>query len=87
MNLVMEDAMDSAYHSMVNLFDQLGLPSEPDKIDEFIQRHRCLRDGIPLEAAPFWNDSQSEFIREALLEDSDWAEAVDQLDARLRYEC
>lgn len=79
--------MDSAYHSMVNLFQQLGLPSEPEKIDEFVVRHRCLMDGTPLEAAPFWSDSQAEFIREALQDDSDWTEAVDQLDARLRYEC
>lgn len=79
--------MDSAYHSMVNLFQQLGLPSEPDKIDDFISRHRCLHDAVSLDAAPFWSDSQAEFIREALQEDSDWAEAVDQLDARLRYEC
>ncbi len=77
--------MDSAYNSIVNLFQQLGLPSAPEKIDEFIARHHCLSDGMPIEAAPFWNESQAEFIREALLEDSDWAEAVDQLDARLRY--
>ena len=79
--------MDSAYHSMVNLFAQLGLPSEPEKIDDFIARHRCLLDGVALDAAPFWTESQAEFIREALEEDSDWTEAVDQLDARLRYEC
>lgn len=79
--------MDSAYHSMVTLFEQLGLPSEPDKIDEFISRHRCLLDGVSLESAPFWTDSQADFLREALQQDSDWTEAVDQLDARLRYEC
>lgn len=79
--------MDSAYHSMVNLFQQLGLPSEPEKIDDFIARHRCLMDGQSLDAAPFWTDSQAEFIREAREEDSNWTEAVDQLDARLRYEC
>ncbi len=78
--------MDSAYHSMVNLFQQLGLPSEPEKIDDFIVRHRCLMEG-PLDAAPFWTDSQAEFLREAVAEDSNWSEAVDQLDARLRYEC
>lgn len=77
--------MDSAYNSMVSLFQQLGLPSAPEKIDDFIARHHSLSDGMSIDQAPFWNDSQAEFIREALQEDSDWAEAVDQLDARLRY--
>ena len=79
--------MDSSYHSVVTLFRQLGLPSEPEKVDDFIARHRCLLDGLSLDAAPFWTDSQAEFLREALEEDSDWTEAVDQLDARLRYAC
>ena len=77
--------MDSAYNSMVNLFQQLGLPKKKKKIDDFIARHHCLSDGTRIEAAPFWSESQAEFIREALQEDSDWTEAVDQLDARLRY--
>lgn len=79
--------MDSAYNSMINLFQQLGLPSAPDKIDDFISRHRCLSDDITLDAAPFWTDSQAEFLREAIQNDANWSEAVDQLDARLRYEC
>lgn len=77
--------MDSGYNSIVSLFQQLGLPSAPEKIDEFIARHHCLCDGMRLDEAPFWNDSQAEFIREARADDSDWAEAVDQLDVRLRY--
>lgn len=79
--------MDTAYQSMSTLFQQLGLPSEPDKIDEFIVRHRNLMDGLSLEAAPFWTETQAGFLREALQEDSAWGEALDQLDVRLRYEC
>jgi len=77
--------MDSVYYSMCNLFKQLGLPSEPEEIDDFIAQHKALSDGIPIEQAPFWNDSQSHFLRSAIDEDSEWCEAVDQLDARLRY--
>lgn len=77
--------MDSGYHSMVNLFRQLGLPGNPDWIDEFIARHHTLSDDMRIEEAPFWSDSQARFIRDAMQQDSDWAEAVDQLDARLRY--
>jgi hypothetical protein len=70
---------------MCNLFKQLGLPCEPEQVDDFIAQHRALSDGIPIEQAPFWNDSQSLFLRSAIDEDSQWCEAVDQLDARLRY--
>ncbi len=77
--------MNSVYYSMCNLFQQLGLPCEPSEIDDFIAKHRLLSDGIRIEQAPFWNDAQADFIREAINEDSEWCEAVDQLDARLRY--
>ncbi|HVK99014.1 MAG TPA: DUF2789 domain-containing protein [Dongiaceae bacterium] len=76
--------MDSGFNSMARLFKQLGLPSSPEKIDDFIGHHHCLTNEMSLDEAPFWNDSQAEFIRAALLEDSDWAETVDQLDVRLR---
>ncbi|MBA53721.1 DUF2789 domain-containing protein [Ketobacter sp.] len=77
--------MDSVYYSMCNLFKQLGLPNEPENIDEFISRHRALSDGVRIEQAPFWSDSQAQFLKSAIEEDSEWCEAVDQLDARLRY--
>ncbi|MCZ6828231.1 MAG: DUF2789 family protein [Gammaproteobacteria bacterium] len=40
---------------------------------------------IPLDHAAFWNTGQAQFIREALEQDSDWSEVVDQLDALLRH--
>ena len=77
--------MNSVYFSMGNLFQQLGLPSTPAEIDDFIAKHRSLSDDIRIDQAPFWSDMQSDFIREAIAQDSEWCEAVDQLDARLRY--
>ena len=36
-----------------------------------------------LEEAPFWSPAQATFLREEILEDGDWAEAVDELNLRL----
>ncbi len=77
--------MNSVYYSMANLFQQLGLPSEPEEIDDFVAKHKALSDGVTIAQAPFWNDAQAQFIVQALDSDSEWCEAVDQLDARLRY--
>ena len=71
-------------HSMSDLFAQLGLPDADREIDSFIHMHRPLPDNLSLDKAAFWNEGQSQFIREAINEDSDWAELVDQLDTRLR---
>lgn len=37
-----------------------------------------------LEDAPFWNDAQAALLREKILDDSDWAEVIDQLNLTLR---
>lgn len=74
--------MESTFHSLENLFLQLGLANKPADIDDFINRHKLSSDQS-LEQASFWNASQSAFIQECLREDSDWAEVVDQLNALL----
>ncbi|MCZ6804160.1 MAG: DUF2789 family protein [Proteobacteria bacterium] len=71
-------------HTMSDLFAQLGLPDSDREIDEFIHLHRPMADNLSLEAASFWNNGQSQFIHEALDDDSDWSELVDQLNSRLR---
>ncbi|OMH31654.1 DUF2789 domain-containing protein [Motiliproteus sp. MSK22-1] len=70
-------------HSINTLFEQLGLPAESDQIEAFISSHQ-LQDGTLLHEAPFWTPSQSSFLREGLTADADWAEVIDELDARLR---
>lgn len=75
--------MTNADHTLENLFEQLGLPSSAQAIDEFIARHRVSAYGN-LADAGFWTPAQAEFIRECWQEDSDWTGVVDQLDARLR---
>ncbi|MDH4561716.1 DUF2789 domain-containing protein [Pseudomonas sp. BN411] len=70
--------MDTSHHSLSALFDQLGLPSDKSGIERFVANHR-LAVGQPLPDAPFWNKSQSAFLRDALVEDSDWTEEADEL--------
>ena len=76
--------MENFEHTMSDLFAQLGLPDSDTEIDEFIHAHRPLPDNLSLEEASFWNTGQAQFIHEAIYEDSDWSELVDQLNSRLR---
>jgi hypothetical protein len=76
--------MDTSSHTIQALFKQLGLAASDVAIESFIRNNHLDRD-IPLERAAFWSAGQAQFIHEALEEDSDWAEVVDQLDAQLRH--
>lgn len=76
--------MNKPSHSFSDLFAQLGLPCEPEDIAAFLASHTPLPDNIKLVEAPFWQPTQAAFLREALLQDSDWADPVDQLSAALR---
>lgn len=77
--------MDTSKHTLTTLFEQLGLASEKNSIEEFVARHSPLPREIALQDAPFWSESQSHFLEEGLEEDSDWAELIDELDAMLRH--
>ncbi|WP_323846805.1 DUF2789 domain-containing protein [Microbulbifer magnicolonia] len=74
----------TGFHNLNDLFAQLGLPSEDAAIEEFLARHH-LQGEEKLSRAPFWSDGQREFLEEAILDDSDWCEAVDELDTLLRH--
>ena len=76
--------MDTSPHTLQSLFEQLGLASSDAAIEAFVTNNR-LQASIPLEKAAFWSAGQAQFIREAIAEDADWAEIVDQLDAQLRH--
>ena len=72
--------------SMTLLFEQLGLECTPEAIQAFIAAHRFLPGGFdgPIQEAPFWTPSQSELLRQALADDSEWSGLVDRLDSGLR---
>ncbi|MDD0841569.1 DUF2789 domain-containing protein [Pseudomonas sp. Gutcm_11s] len=70
--------MDTSKHNFSGLFKQLGLPNDKADIETFLREHR-LAEGQALPKAAFWNKAQSQFLTEALANDSDWAEVVDEL--------
>lgn len=76
--------MEAPFHSLVALFDQLGLDSTDEAIDNFINKNRPLPAFVELHKAEFWNTSQASFLKQVKEEDADWVEIVDQLDTLLR---
>jgi hypothetical protein len=76
--------MDTSIHTMQTLFCQLGLTGGEEQINAFIEKHKPLLRTIALSEADFWNEAQAAFLAEAVAEDSDWCELVDELDCLLR---
>lgn len=76
--------MEKPIYRFHELFAQLGLPHREEDILQFIESHRPLNREIDLPDAPFWSPSQASFLREALEQDSNWSELVDQLNTALR---
>lgn len=76
--------MESHLHTLSDLFCQLGLPDDASSIARFIQAHHPLAGHVALADANFWNGAQRGFLREQLVNDSDWAVLVDSFDASLR---
>jgi len=76
--------MHNPIHSFNDLFAQMGLPCDENGIRHFLAVHTPLAPDVDLPDAIFWTPSTSTFLRESLLEDSDWAVVVDQLSESLR---
>ncbi|NVD07352.1 DUF2789 domain-containing protein [Vibrio sp. JPW-9-11-11] len=76
--------MELHQHTMVELFQQLGLGSTDAEIKQFVLDHRQHRDTELLHEASFWSAAQATFLKQAIEEDADWSELVDQLDVMLR---
>jgi hypothetical protein len=76
--------METPIHSIVSLFDQLGLDSSEQGINNFIDKNGLLLGNKELHKAGFWTTSQASFLKQALDEDADWVEIVNQLDVMLR---
>lgn len=70
--------METSYHSLSTLFEQLGLAASHKEIETFLATHQ-LKKGQTITEADFWSESQIEFLKESLENDSDWAEQVDEL--------
>ena len=76
--------METQFHSLALLFDQLGLESTEQAIEAFIDKHKPLPSDLALHEAEFWNGSQASFLVQGIDQDADWAEIIDQLDTSLR---
>jgi hypothetical protein len=74
--------MDTTEIRMTNLFEQLGLDSTPEAIADFIHQHHLAPD-VHIADAPFWNNSQRQFIIEMLKANARWAIIIDQLNESL----
>lgn len=76
--------MERPVHDMSKLFAQLGEASDETAIARFIETHKPLADDLRLHEASFWTASQAGFLSEAIQQDADWAEVVDELNVQLR---
>jgi len=75
--------MERTEFVMRSLFDQLGQASDHDSIQRFIDSRRPLAGDVRLHEAPFWTTSQAAFLREAILDDAEWAVVVEALNGEL----
>jgi NAD(P)H-dependent FMN reductase len=77
--------MSENFFHFHDLFAQLGLPNSPEAIASFLDLHRPLPDDMLLADAPFWDESQAQFLREKRLQDApEWTQLIDQLSEALR---
>ena len=79
--------MDSTFHPLAELFEQLGLPADRTSIESFLCKHAPMKPSVVLAEADFWTQDQRNFLNEELLKDADWAEAIDLLNSQLRQSC
>ncbi|UJF23398.1 DUF2789 domain-containing protein [Shewanella sp. OMA3-2] len=75
--------MDTTTTDLNHLFMQLGLAYEEHEVTAFIASHQIDKHTLLVDA-PFWTTAQKTFLQEALNEDAQWSEVIDQLDVMLR---
>lgn len=76
--------MNTPNHRFHEMFAQLGLPEDAASVAQFIAMHRPLAADVELPDAAFWTPAQAAFLREACVQDADWALLADQLSVALR---
>ena len=75
--------MEAHHHSMSNLFAQLGKAPDQQAIAHFIESNSPLDSAVHPPDATCWTPAQADFLREAILHDSEWTFVVDALNLRL----
>ncbi|GGB20274.1 MULTISPECIES: DUF2789 family protein [Agarivorans] len=76
--------MELEIHTLSDLFEQLGLDPSIEAISQFVAEHGPIPSEQRLHEAAFWSPTQAAFLQDAIQQDADWAELVDQLDSMLR---
>lgn len=76
--------MEQPIHNLMLLFGQLGLDNTEKDIESFLNTNAPVPSEVALHDAKFWNKAQVSFLKEAIEDDADWAEVVDELNALLR---
>lgn len=75
--------MELTTPTLETLFEQLGLDSDQDSIDAFVDQHGPLPDDVKVSEADFWTPNQQKFLKGELMLDADWAPVVDELNVLL----
>lgn len=75
--------MERLVRNMRSLFAQLGQACDEDAIQQFIEANSPLGGETLLHEAAFWSPMQANFLREAILDDAEWAEIVEALNSEL----
>ncbi|MBB1361555.1 MULTISPECIES: DUF2789 domain-containing protein [unclassified Shewanella] len=75
--------MDTTSNDLSHLFKQLGLPHDQEGIDDFVIQNKLDKHTL-ITDADCWNSGQKAFLKEALLQDAQWSEVIDQLDVMMR---
>ena len=66
------------------LFDQLGLDSDQESIDQFVETHQLPKD-VMMHQATFWSDVQRDFLSSHWQKDDDWSLVIDELSELLSH--
>ena len=75
--------MDTTTNDLTHLFQQLGLSHSNDDIALFVNNNKLDKHTLLIDAK-CWNNGQRAFLKEALHEDAQWSEVIDQLDVMMR---
>ncbi|MCF1456533.1 MAG: DUF2789 domain-containing protein [Shewanella sp.] len=73
LTLKVGNTMDTTPKNLSHLFAQLGLAADEQSLETFIAGITLPGDDC-MSVAPFWNKAQGAFIKEAMIQDSNWSE-------------
>ena len=76
--------MQYSTHTIATLFSRLGIDNSPAAIEHFIKEHQGIPVDISLAEATLLSHYQTEFLQQAITNNSAWSDVVRDLDSLLR---